>query len=66
MVFDPSIPNVQGSQFKKQDWSRTVYATGIDGDLKEELPPDLLEQRGHGFLMQVFVDNDHARCIIMR
>ena len=66
LVFDPSIPNVEGSLFGKQDWSQTVYATGIDGDLTEELSPNLPEERGHGFLMRVFVDSDHAGCAITR
>lgn len=62
MVFDPSDPVVESSQFERQDWSHTVYGD----DLVEELPPDMPPPRGQGFRMRVFVDSDHAGDTVTR
>eukprot|EP00970_Alexandrium_tamarense_P013767 scaffold3678_cov106-Alexandrium_tamarense.AAC.1 len=62
MVFDPSDPVVEPSQFERQDWSHTVYGD----DLVEELPPDMPPPRGQGFRMRVFVDSDHAGDTVTR
>ena len=56
MVFDPSEPEIDRSIFEKQDWSATVYGA----DLKEELPPNMPEQRGQGLTTSAYVDSDHA------
>ena len=56
MVFDPSDPDVDMSDFEEQDWSSTVYATA----LKEELPPNMPEPRGQSMRMICYVDSDHA------
>ena len=55
MVFDPSEPDIDESQFRKEDWSATAY-----GPCKEEIPPNAPTPRGIGFTMRAFVDSDHA------
>ena len=61
MIFDPSYPVIDYSQFEKQDWSQTVY-----GECKEDLPPNMPEPRGAGFIIRVYVDSDHAGDSITR
>src|SRR5688572_11174190 len=56
MVFDPSLPAVDESEFGQQDW--TTSEAGLT--LQEELPPNMPQPRGQGFVMQAFVDADHA------
>lgn len=56
MVFDPSYPDIDENQFQPQDWSATPY--GSEG--KEELPPNMPEPRGQGFVVSAYVDSDHA------
>ena len=55
MVFDPSEPDIDESQFIKQDWSATPY-----GDCNEDIPGNIPPPRGIGFTMRGFVDSDHA------
>ena len=66
MVYDPLVPNVEGSQFEKQDWSNNIYTSEIEGELKDEIPPNTLDHIGHGLLMRIFDDSDHACCAITR
>ncbi len=54
MVFDPTYPDLDYSKFQKKDWSN------IYGNTKEELPKDMPEPRGKGFIILAFVDADHA------
>ena len=61
MVFDPSEPDLDESQFPNEDWSATPY-----GECKEELPPNAPEPRGRGFTMRAFVDSDHAGDTVTR
>ena len=61
MVFDPTEPDIDESQFPCEDWSSTVY-----GECKEELPSNMPEPRGIGFTMRAFVDSDHAGEVITR
>ena len=56
MVFDPSDPGVEYALFPKQDWSNTEF----DQDEKEEIPQDMPETRGRGFVIRAYVDADHA------
>ena len=56
MVFDPSEPTIDKSQFEREDWSSTVYGS----DLTEDLPPHMPEARGQGFVISAYVDSDHA------
>jgi len=62
MVFDPSEPEIDRSLFVRQDWSATVCGDS----LKEELPANMLESRGHGFIMSAYVDGDHAGDVATR
>ena len=55
MPFDPTYPEIDSSQFVRQDWSKTVY-----GEVEEELPPNMPKPRGLGFTMRTYVDSDHA------
>lgn len=56
LVFDPSYPSIDESKFQRQDWSSTAY----NHEEKEELPSNMPEPRGNGFIMRAFVDADHA------
>lgn len=55
MVFDPTEPDVDVTQFQREDWSATSY-----GDCKEEIPTNAPKPRGKGFTMRAFVDSDHG------
>jgi hypothetical protein len=61
MVFDPTVPEIDESQFPIQDWSATSYGTCV-----EDIPPNAPEPRGIGFTMRAFVDSDHAGDSITR
>jgi hypothetical protein len=54
MVFDPTVPDIDMSDFKECDW-KEFY-----GDIKEELPPKMPEPRGEPVDIRLFVDSDHA------
>ena len=56
LVFDPSIPEISGQDFEKQNWEGTIYGD----DLVEEKPPNRPKSRGNGMRMTVYVDSDHA------
>ena len=56
MVFDPSDPVVDTSLFKWKDWTTMEFGTS----LKEELPGNMPQTRGLGFVIRAFVDADHA------
>ena len=63
MVFDPSDPGVEYALFPKQDWSNTEF----DQDEKEEIPQDMPEPRGRGFVIRAYVDADHrGDCLTRR
>ena len=55
MVFDPTDPDIDETQFCKKDWSATSY-----DKCQEELPPGAPQPCGIGFIMRDFVDSDHA------
>ncbi len=61
MVFDPTDPDIDTSQFTMEDWSASAY-----GECKEDMPPNAPESRGLGFTMRAFVDSDHAGDTITR
>ena len=54
LVFDATYPNIDISEFPKQDWS-SFY-----GDVKEEIPSNAPAPLGQEFIMRVYVDADHA------
>ena len=63
MVFNPSEPDIDRSDFPREDWSLSIY-----GDVKEDMPStcpftesgpaDMPALRGVGFTMTVYVDCD--------
>ena len=57
LVYDPSDPVVDEAKFESRDWTSSEFGH-IDG--KEELPPNMPELRGRGFVMRAKVDADHA------
>ena len=57
MVFDPSDPVIDESLFELRDWTSSEFGH-IQG--KEELPPNMPQLRGRGFVMRAKVDADHA------
>ena len=61
MVFDPSEPDLDETQFPREDWSATPY-----GSCNEDIPSNAPEPRGVGFIMRAFVDSDHAGDIATR
>jgi hypothetical protein len=62
MVFDPSDPAIDESQFEKQDWTSSEFGHVQ----KEELPGNMPEPRGLGFIMRAKVDADHAADTVTR
>ena len=63
MVFDPSDPVVDMADFELKDWASSEFGH-LQG--KEELPPNMPEPRGQGFVMRAKVDADHAGDTITR
>ncbi len=61
MVFDPTEPDIDESQFPNEDWSASPY-----GECKEEIPTNAPAPRGRAFTMRAFVDSDHAGDSITR
>ena len=57
MVYDPSDPVVDASRFEIRDWTSSEFGH-LQG--KEELPPNMPEPRGTGFVVRAKVDADHA------
>jgi hypothetical protein len=55
LVFDPSDPCIDESDFELQDWTSSEFGH-IQG--KEELPPNMPQPRGIGFTMRAKVDAD--------
>ena len=63
MVFDPSDPCVDESEFKEKDWASSEFGH-LEG--QEEFPPNMPEPRGLGFVISVEVDADHASDTVTR
>ena len=63
LVYDPSDPVVDESQFERQDWTSSEFGH-VEG--KEELPPMMPEPRGRGFVIRAKVDADHASDTVTR
>ena len=61
MVFDPSVPDIDDSQFVREDWTASPY-----GECKEEVPSNMPPPKGIGFYMRAFVDSDHAGHLLTR
>jgi hypothetical protein len=63
MVFDPSDPVIDESQFERKDWSTSEFGVS---DEEETLPPNMPEPRGSGFIIRAKVDADHASDTVTR
>ena len=62
LVFDPSYPVIEDSDFERQDWTPSE-----SGHLENELlPPNMPKPLGIGFVMRAYVDADHATDSITR
>ena len=56
LVFDPSDPVIDEALFERRDWASSEF-----GDhLTEEIPSNMPQPRGMGFVMSAMVDADHA------
>ena len=55
LVFDPSEPDIDESQFTCEDWSASAY-----GERSEDIHPNMPKPYCIGFTMRIFVDSDHA------
>ena len=63
MVYDPSDPCIDESAFELKDWTSSEFGH-LQG--KEELPPNMPEPRGRGFVINAKVDADHASDTVTR
>ena len=60
MVFDPTHPDIDKSQFKECDW-KSFYSSA-----KEAIPGNAPEPRGKDVDLRLFVDSDHAGDTVTR
>ena len=63
LVYDPSDPVVEQDVFERRDWTSSEFGA-VQG--KEEVPSNMPEPRGLGFIMHVKVDADHTSDTITR
>ncbi len=63
LVYDPSDPVIDESKFEAKDWTSSEFGH-IDG--KEEIPANMPEPRGLGFVIVAKVDSDHASDTVTR
>jgi hypothetical protein len=63
MVFDPSDPVIDEASFDKKDWTSSEFGH-VAGT--EELPPNMPQPRGFGFVLRAKVDADHAADTVTR
>jgi len=61
IVFDPSKPEINESEYEKEDWSATPYGKCI-----EDIPHNSPEPLDTEFVMRPFVDSNHAGDTITR
>ena len=54
MIFDPSYPSIDESNFKQCDW-KDFY-----GNVTEAIPPHAPVPRGNEVIMRLYVDSSHA------
>jgi hypothetical protein len=57
VIYDPSDPVIDEAQFALKDWASSEFGH-LDG--VEELPPNMPDPRGHGFVIRAKVDADQA------
>ena len=63
IVYDPMVPEIDKSKFEQKDWTSSKFGH-IQG--QEELPPNMPEPRGQGFVIRAKVDADHASDTVSR
>jgi hypothetical protein len=63
MVFDPSDPVIDESVFDQKDWTSSEFGH-VAG--KEEMPTNMPQPRGSGFVLRAKVDADHAADTVTR
>ena len=63
LVHDLSDPVVEQDVFKQRDWTSSEFGA-VQG--KEEIPSNMPEPRGLGFIMHMKVDADHASDMMTR
>jgi hypothetical protein len=63
MVYDPSDQCINESAFELKDWTSSEFGH-LQG--KEELPPNMPEPPGQGFVINAKVDADHASDTLTR
>jgi hypothetical protein len=63
IVYNPSDPVIDEAQFDAKDWASSEFGH-LDG--VEELPPNMPEPRGQGFVISSKVDADHASDSVTR
>ena len=63
LVCDPSDPVIDESLYEAKDWASSEFGH-IGG--KEEVPPNMPEPRGMGFVISAKVDADHASDTVTR
>ncbi len=61
LILDPSEPGIDLDQFRREDWSTTLY-----GDGEEAIPSYMPEARGLGFIVIAYCDADHAGDLAIR
>ena len=55
MVFNPTEPDINTSDFQLEDWSCSVY-----NGVQEKVPTNAPTPCGRGFILRAYVDSDHA------
>ena len=63
LVYDPSDPMVDMLEFQRHDWTASEFGH-IEG--QEELPPNMSEPWGVGFIMRAKVDADYTADTVTR
>ena len=63
LVYDPRDPVVEHDIFQWRDWTSSDFGT-VQG--KEEIPSNMPEPRGQGFIMRAKVDADHTSDAVTR
>ena len=63
MVFDPSDPVIDESAFDQKDWTSSEFGH-VAGE--EEMPANMPQPRGLGFILWAKVDADHAADTVTR
>ena len=64
IVFDPTDPYINESDFERKDWTSSEFGHACDDG--EVLPPNMPQPRGMGFTMRAKVDADHAGDTVTR